>query len=309
MVAIGVKEHPALMSGEMVRQTLAGFKTMTRRAVGFGIVNEDPDRYKFHGFDDAGRALFEDLRPEITPWITPIKCPYGKTGDLLWVRENWRPFLRGKEDGGYTELIKFAADGAEFPFVFDKDYGELGWHVRPSIHLRKHAARIWLRVTDVRVERLQSISEEDAKAEGVKRGAGGSHFYFYPCKDLRDDSYIADIKPLRGVLQAPSAAQLSFASLWASINGWESWNLNPWVWVISFKIISTTGKPHECARCHQLFERKHDNNFCGSCIEDDREENTGLHEFCPNCGAEYDEIDYEYQICHYCNHNAQEEEE
>jgi hypothetical protein len=81
-----VTERGILMSGPMVRATLEDRKTQTRRTRGLELINEDPDRYKHHELDEDSCALFEDLKPEITPWIAPIKCPYGKPGDRLCSR-------------------------------------------------------------------------------------------------------------------------------------------------------------------------------------------------------------------------------
>jgi len=146
---------------------------------------------------------------------------------LLWVRETWCK--------GITKPYHYAASVCNPKY--DKPDG--GW--KPSIHMPKSAARIWLKVTELRIERLHNITDQDAIAEGIKREVfpqtGSDCYYFYPCNDLRDDSYI-------------DYPKTSFYSLWKSINGQESWDSNPWVWVISFEVLSTTGKPNAQAINH-----------------------------------------------------------
>ncbi len=165
-----MKERGILFTGEMVMALLAGRKTMTRRAVKTHDVNV------------------------IAPDQMLDRCPYGRAGDRLWVRETWR------ED--YDRRIRFRAD-AEHPEVHK-------W--KPGIHLKRIHARILLEVTAVRVERAQAISEADAVAEG--------------CIPLRD-----------------LWAQGAFASLWVKINGLASWEANPLVYVISFKVLRTEPGP------------------------------------------------------------------
>ena len=186
--AIQIKERPILFSGPMVRAILEGRKTQTRRIVKDGI--------------------------PLGNWNETLnKCPYGKPGERLWVRETWAPVTIGyayKADGVYIE---------ESPV----------WKWKPSIHMPRVASRILLEITDIRVECLQEISEEDAKAEGLRRFAkfgveewGGveahpqvkNHFRWYD-------------KPIE-----------AFKQLWEHINGRESWKQNPWVWVVEFKMIS-----------------------------------------------------------------------
>jgi hypothetical protein len=217
-----MKEIPILFSTPMVHALLAGRKTMTRRII---------------------KAKYQPVRDEVIDGERMIKpvgwpllsidefknrfCPYGKPGDLLWVRETWAPYLRGTDDNGSIDLIKYKADGAEIPFKHIKDYSELGWHNRPGIHMNKEYARIWLQVTDIRVERLQDITETDAQAEGMEKMDDSPFPYkLYSC----NTASCVD-------------AKTSFKFLWMNINGDGSWNENPWVWVVSFNILSATGKP------------------------------------------------------------------
>jgi hypothetical protein len=191
------KEIPILFSTPMVQAILAGRKTMTRRLAGDYVdeyaiaemitdaVVADPDAVDIVEKQLKGVCVnFDDGE-----WI--IKSRW-QPGDLLWVREAWKP----------------------------------------SIHMPKNAARIWLEVTDVKVERLHDISEEDAKAEGV--GAGFQMNAGWP-------DYLHIQNGVCSVTQ--DTASVSFGTLWEFINGKESWEANPWVWVVSFKVLSTTGKP------------------------------------------------------------------
>jgi hypothetical protein len=190
------KEHPILFSTPMVQAILEGRKTQTRRTV------------KTEMIDGENR-----------PWImtkegpAPLKCPFGKPGDLLWVRETW-----AKADIGFCFKVYNDIDAVFAP--------RNCW--KPSIHMPKTAARIWLEVEEVRVERLQDISEEDAKAEGVK-----SRF-----SDLFQEERYDDYLDMEGEYRSPAS---SFQSLWQKINGPESWDANPWVWVVKFKVLSTKG--------------------------------------------------------------------
>lgn len=213
-----IKERPILFSGEMVRAILDGRKTQTRRVVkpqfdktwGRGVRRGD-DAYSVH----------VDIMEDSGEWKW-IKCPYGKPGDRLWVRENgWEP----PETTPY--MIQMGAD--TWPnYMYDADGGddgewckENGWKRRPSIHMPRWASRLTLEVTEVRVERVQEISEEDANAEGIvckwiQRGPAGD-------LSQRCDRY-------------GNTATKLFEQLWDSINGTKHpWASNPWVWVVSFK--------------------------------------------------------------------------
>lgn len=144
-----------------------------------------------------------------------VKCPHGVPGDRLWVRETWYDNLgevRTSADG--RDEVYYRADG--LPDMEGEEH-DLKW--RPSIHMPRWASRLTLEIVDVKVERLQGISEEDAVAEGVGE-VGGAIVH-------RCDS---DTKHPAAVYQ--------FAQLWDSINGTKhgcSWQDNPWVWAIEFK--------------------------------------------------------------------------
>jgi hypothetical protein len=192
-----MKERPILFTGAMVRALLDGSKTQTRR-----VVKPQPLAAEF------GMCRLVDSQGR------PIACPYGQPGDRLWVREtfalsvvdpdggspqdepdNWDVFYRADPEqpgGGWTD-----AEGNEIAAPW-----------KPSIHMPRWACRILLEITRVRVERLQDISYEDARAEGV------------------------DLAVWAGI------AINGYKALWESINGAGSWDANPWVWVVEFKRVT-----------------------------------------------------------------------
>lgn len=249
------KEIPILFSTPMVQAILAGRKTMTRRDNGLHFVNKSPVAWKFNrmSLDSKGQfnAHLESLPGFFDSYcISHIQCPYGKPGDILWLRETYVKACLSEDGGG-------PAKGEQWRYWYkaDNDSTKEGWHHpdkdgpqpgprwTPSIHMPKVAARIWLEVTDVRVERLQEISEEDAKAEGVQRNCEG---VLAKCPACTDECKAKDewFHYTRDLDDFPAFnAKESFESLWHSINGAESWEANPWVWVVSFKVLSTTGKP------------------------------------------------------------------
>jgi hypothetical protein len=203
-----MKERPILFSTPMVQAILAGRKTQTRR-----IIKPQPkDDLTFLGWKlpeyvqvAFGRGLKTD---------SLHKFPYGKVGDVLWVRETWQP-------------------SANDVFVhFKADYSKPGKGWKPSIHMPKSYARIWLRITNVRVERLHDISEEDTKSEGIEQftrdGVGfkyGLNGWHWHCHE--------------GFPFMCSRRSFAFEVLWKSINSEQSWDENPWVWVIEFERIIT----------------------------------------------------------------------
>lgn len=178
-----MRERPILMSGLMARATLEGLKTQTRRASGLEHVNEAPDAWTPVWSGPLGERFAVTFQRNDTYWT--CFCPYGRAGDRLWVRETWA------EDGrGYT----YRATNETWPH-----------HWAPSIFMPRRACRLLLDVLDVRVERLQDITEADRHAEG-----------FWP-----DQGY------------GPAA----FADYWDQLNAKRdySWERNLWVWVISYK--------------------------------------------------------------------------
>jgi hypothetical protein len=200
-----MKERPILFSTPMVQAILSRDKTMTRRTIkpqpfdnGFEFGLYHPDR-----INRKGEHYPEGEVLGIWGDDWDIKCPFGQIGDRLWVREASCPII--VED---RELILYRADG-ELNDAFNSFRDDKPW--TPSIFMPRSHSRITLEITNVRVERLQNISEEDAKAEGINT------LELYPGYDVSN----------RG----------KFEGLWNYIHGnrCEAWESNPWVWVIEFK--------------------------------------------------------------------------
>lgn len=198
-----MKERPILFSAPMVRAILAGQKTQTRRILTVpwkGSTRALP--YEPYWVDNDGRLEWCDEYGDYHDFEETILSPYGAPGDRLWVRETifW-------VSGG---LSVYGADGA----ATKADAWPWQRKCLPSIHCPRGLSRITLEVTGVRVERLQAISEEDAKAEGVAATRSGGH----PAGD--------DTETAREVFQ----------HLWDRINGKSAaWASNPWVWVVEFR--------------------------------------------------------------------------
>lgn len=223
-------ERPILFSAPMVLALLAGTKTQTRRVVKLrGAENIDEH-------DVIG--CHWPWSPEADDWVP---SPYGRPGDRLWVKETFAPCDAPALKGH----VHYRADGAVG--LRQQTNGGDSWWARsghtlgladktlqgvwvgppkkwkPSIFMTRKASRITLEVTSVRVERLQEISEADAKAEGVKP-------FFEKYSGIGLDQRITS-----GELAADAPFRASYAVLWDTINGAESWTANPWVWVVEFK--------------------------------------------------------------------------
>lgn len=208
-----MKERPIIFNAEMVRAILDGRKTQTRRVM--KVQPEYPELGLRHivdstNSDDIGKYFWSqsDACGINKPRSKPFSCPFGQVGDRLWVRETFMD-LTGtgiEATTGKFEGFAYRADtpAGSYGDEVRKEYG-LKW--TPSLHMPRKACRILLEITAVRVERLNDISEEDAKVEGAPTELcliGQKHF-------------------------------LGFRTLWKSIYGEESWSANPWVWVIEFK--------------------------------------------------------------------------
>ena len=220
-----MKERPILMSGPMVRAILDGRKTQTRR-----IVKPQPPanvtRVTMVPNTASGKATMvwcqDGPIDPLNGWNYKERhpngwqCPYGMLGDRLWVRESWHQ--RGKFVFALPDSDKRSWLGTrEIAYSADAKRPGHDWRSRPSIHMPRWASRITLEITSVRVERLQDISEEDAKAEGAPFELG----------ELE-----------RLILGAKAKYRSGFCRLWESINGPGSWASNPWVWVVEFKASS-----------------------------------------------------------------------
>lgn len=225
-----MKERPILFSAPMVRAILDGKKTQTRRVVK-PQPTFDEHRREWSWENKRGRIAWTGEKPLAAARLGALDlCPHGGVGDRLWVRETWycdHAFAGDYEamhDMGvqyppekchaeWAEEMYFRADVPSGRFADAGYWGESGcW--RPSIFMPRWASRITLEITDVRVERLQDISEEDAKAEGV----------------------VPFVRDEEGDCWTDGKYRTAFNYLWESINGKRApWSSNPWVWVISFR--------------------------------------------------------------------------
>lgn len=150
----------------------------------------------------------------------PLKCPYGGPGERLWVRETWSPIPEMKPSGYFTDP-KWV--DRRVWYRADNDKPMWGGKWKPSIHMPRWASRITLTITGIRIERLNSISEEDAMAEGIFRFATDPPMY--------GASPDGTLGPMIG-----ATACEAYRYLWESINGKGSWDANPWVWVVEFSM-------------------------------------------------------------------------
>lgn len=238
-----LRERPMLMSAPMVRALLEGRKTQTRRIVanvqGIGSVTE------FQPSDTIGYDwIMRDRRMLWNDFSTAdllARAPH-PVGSEIWVRETWAHVPIANDDGGQGDKMGaiYRADGAAAFDSMPAEWEFLGKWRSPRF-MPRWASRIILKVTDVRVQRLQDISEEDADAEGVEidvwdqaivsrnyaiedREASGAWF----------QSWRPDCGPI--YVDVEEVARASYRSLWESINGPGSWDANPWVWAYTFEV-------------------------------------------------------------------------
>ncbi len=206
-----MKERGMIFNAEMVRAILDGRKTQTRRPVKF------PVHDKNLGCELAGNELAGELSAG-----NYLNSAFGKPGDRIWVREAFRVHSRATDVATLvykaSERNSWTEQTHRVPVaVCNKPATPEKW--TPSLHMPRWASRILLEITDVRVERLNAISEEDARAEGIIDGG---------CLNCGEPEPCGCANP------EPDATD-AFAYLWQSIYGQENWNANPWVWVIKFK--------------------------------------------------------------------------
>ncbi|NYU11329.1 hypothetical protein A8O28_18875 [Enterobacteriaceae bacterium CCUG 67584] len=211
-----ITERGMIFNGEMVRAILDGRKTQTRR------VMKDQPVLNGNFYEVFGAAWSKGMTsiPAVPGHSLSTRCPYGVVGDRIWVRETW-----AEAGAGAPDLKLYRSNyPAHVPSHYENvpPAEDIRW--TPSIHMPRWASRILLEITDVRVERLNSISEGDACAEGVEFDCMHCDGPFGGCDCTQPDS-----------------AEEAFATLWKSIYGKESWQANPWVWVIEFKRIEGDG--------------------------------------------------------------------
>ncbi|EKE1693900.1 hypothetical protein OTU53_003585 [Salmonella enterica] len=208
-----MKERGMIFNAEMVNAILSGRKTQTRR----------PIKWKQTRFTE----IAERDDGSLWPWAEDCErggdiwfaCPFGEVGDRIWVRETWQVIHDHIDESSHVEYRTYAPSIQKekdryWHAVYAEHFGDesredRGFPWRPAIHMPRWASRITLEITDVRVERLRGLSEEDAKSEGIIPSAGG----VLPGWEYR----------------------INFRDLWMDIYGTDNWEANPWVWVIEFK--------------------------------------------------------------------------
>ena len=228
-----MKETGLMFKAPLVRAILEGRKTQTRR-----VVNRLPLRVNH----EANAMEVDVANIENGKFADRIPCPMGQPGDRIYVRET---FVQGYKADPETGAVRdYDEEGNDIPMTTwfratdtgltwsDDGESEVNVPWKPATHMPKELARIWLEVTGVRVERLQDISEKDAIAEGIERTED-----FFGCPCWRD--YSEPEGPDASV--CPDDPIGSFQTLWESTGG--DWAANPWVWVVDFKVLSTTGRP------------------------------------------------------------------
>lgn len=213
-----MKERPILFSAPMVRAILAGDKTQTRRVVKPQPYVDAMGNACWKGWNYGqtinGTPRFDTLASPIPDSRTKrVLCPFGKPGDRLWVRETWFDCLTERTDAQRCtrEEIYYRADGTP---CFEGEEDLICW--RSSIHMPRWASRLVLEITEVRVHRLQDISQDDAYAEGFQWGEK------VRLKGGWDKVWTTT--PLSG-----------FRDIWEKLHGADAWAQNPWVWAITFK--------------------------------------------------------------------------
>lgn len=217
-----MKFIPILFSTPMVQGVLDDSKERTRRTKGLELINDSPNEFiwleGYHQddiprparkYDDRFYYAFTGKRSNMV--TTVVHCPYGKPGDILWVRETWQKSINPNE------------------FIYKADcdnplYSEVKW--KPSLFMPKEACRLFLKVKSVHPERLHQISDDDCFYEGIIDYHDGTYKNYFTEKGLRHQDGVECLLP-----------RASFQSLWCSINGLKSWENNHWVWVVEFERI------------------------------------------------------------------------
>lgn len=231
--------RPILFSGSMIRALLAGTKTQTRRIVKGAPPEADREALMHRGMAHFGIRAHAGSSSETFHFThgeegdaNALQCPYGVTGDALWAKETWQaqeafdamsPTAIGAafkaEHGEPWCPIRYLADGHCDGSVDQWQESPVG-KTRVSIHMPRWASRLTLAITDVRVERLQDISEDDAKAEGIERI--GIEY---------------GVPGLWRRPEGPHSARAAYFDLWDHINGNGASKANPFVWCVTFDVI------------------------------------------------------------------------
>lgn len=211
------RERSIIMSGAMVKALLAGKKTQTRRL----IKPQPPSGFWFYELtDDLGYSEAGFVQNELEDPLY-YRCPYGKPGDKLWVKETWRHYGNLYKGNKAYALVEYRADGAcrqielkiPLPTRSWWDSGKKPW--ASPIFMPRWASRITLKVTKIRIQQVQDIGANDIFKEGIDKW------------EEYEGGRVISVAQARG----------RFRQLWNSLyaKGDFGWDSNPWVWVIEFK--------------------------------------------------------------------------
>ncbi len=227
----GVKERPILFSGPMVRALLDGRKTQTRRVikpqpeyekgtVAPQALRGEPPKRPAPYFDAYNGGPFWCWWDEYDRQGAGQTCPYGKPGDRLWVREAWAPVpaTAYRHSEGVQQVVN--PDDMDLAAIFAAGWDRSIPKWKPSIHMPRWACRLVLEITAVRVERLLDCSDSDARAEGLQWVTPGMWSVDRSLPIIGDD------------------ARRVYFELWDHINGTGAAEANPWVWAVSFRVLS-----------------------------------------------------------------------
>ncbi|MBM9576264.1 hypothetical protein JWG45_03765 [Leptospira sp. 201903070] len=246
------EELPILFNDQMICAILEGRKSQTRRISGLEVLNKNPNEWEFvepsfsHTHNGVRTSVL--LINKKTEESVFVDCPYGTKRSLLWVRESWRigawnvskkslafdyrandfarkEWIEISDKTMFERLIQQSQNDAFKAGLSGDQYqwepGESPCRWRPSIHMPRVASRLILEIKNIRVERLVTLSEEDALAEGVEIDSEECDHVRYSCSDI-------------GCLG--QTYKSGFAKLWIELHGQSAWSINPWVWVIEFEI-------------------------------------------------------------------------
>lgn len=238
-------DRPIIFKDDMVRAILEGRKTQTRRIMKPQPVIGDDGWFRWDGHkpnSKYGAYASSQVDLKSISIFVGVSCPYGRPGDRLWVRETTEA---DEDTSEIVVLSRYTSDGS--PVLYsgcdDPEYNGSAAHwdypriTRPSIHMPRWASRITLEITNVRVERLQDISEEDAIAEGAR------HFPDLPGTSPYEQDDRWSMETPDSCDKCLGNARMAFANYFCKITGNapkglhdpRPWDANPWVWVIEFR--------------------------------------------------------------------------
>lgn len=210
-----MKYRPILYSTDMVKELIQNRKSQTRRTKGLEFINNSLSDWEYLGINGIRHLMRNEYGA-----INAIVCPFGQPGDIHWVRESFTIIgsspIRGEDGEIIEDRFDYCYRGQKQPHI------EKLYKFKPSIHMPKSACRLFLQVKLIKVERLQDISEQDAICEGAKKGIfryGPNHLKNQFQLELNNHGFHFD----------------GFKFIWLQKYGFESWQLNPWVWVITFE--------------------------------------------------------------------------